>query len=88
MAKQTASERVAANVARMEAEEARSTHRIAVRKSHAGNWSYRVCGVCGGWDAFMPTECPGEQMTGIQRTAVGNEDIDFVGGKWVDLLFG
>lgn len=43
-----------------------------------------LCVVCGGAEASMPTECPGEKMTVEQSDAVQAGMLDFKDGKWAD----
>jgi hypothetical protein len=43
------------------------------------------CTVCGGAEAALPTDCPGERMTGDRMDAVQIGLLDFRGGKWVKL---
>ena len=43
------------------------------------------CRVCGGAEAALPTDCPGEHMTGPMLDAIQAGTSDFRGGKWVAL---
>jgi hypothetical protein len=42
-----------------------------------------LCGVCGGFEGSLPTECPHEKMTDQQREDVYAGKLDYVNGKWV-----
>lgn len=41
-----------------------------------------LCEVCGGAEGSMPTECPGERMSGDQIDAVYAGNLDFVDNEW------
>lgn len=43
-----------------------------------------VCVVCGGGEAALPTDCPGEDMTSIQMNAVQAGALDYRRGRgWI-----
>lgn len=41
-----------------------------------------LCGVCGGAEGSLPSECPGERMTTAQEEAVYAGRLDFRQGAW------
>jgi hypothetical protein len=42
------------------------------------------CTTCGGTEASLPRECPGEKMTEATEYLVMAGTIDYRGGRWVD----
>ncbi len=46
-------------------------HKIVTNDSLGG------CLACGAWEGELPTDCPGEPMSGEQRDAVLNGKLDF-----------
>lgn len=44
-----------------------------------------LCRTCGGGEASLPTDCPGERMTAAQRDAVLARRLDYWGGAWLPL---
>ena len=48
-----------------------------------GEVALDLCKVCGGAEAAMPTECPGNWMTGQQLDEVTTGALDYRGGEWV-----
>ena len=57
-------------------------HKLYEPKGYEG---IAACSVCGGAEASLPTECPGEAMTGERQNEVQFCKVDFVQGKWVSL---
>jgi hypothetical protein len=47
------------------------------------NGGLSSCTVCGGAEATLPTDCPGDQMTDEQMKAVQDKANDFKNGVWV-----
>ena len=41
------------------------------------------CEVCFGAEGSLPTDCPGEPMTGEQQDAVYAGTLDFIDGEWI-----
>jgi len=42
-----------------------------------------MCLLCGGTEASLPTDCPGEALTNEQAEGILNGRLDFRGGHWV-----
>lgn len=44
-----------------------------------------LCKVCGGAEGAMPTDCPGEALSGQQMDDIYAGRLDYRGGAWVTL---
>ena len=42
-----------------------------------------LCKVCRGAEGAMPTDCPGERLTGDQLDEIYSHRLDYKGGEWV-----
>lgn len=41
------------------------------------------CTICNGFEASLPSHCPGRELTEAEKSAVISGDSDFLSGEWV-----
>jgi hypothetical protein len=48
----------------------------------------KTCITCGGSGASLPSDCPGQRMSAVERQSVAAHGLNFRGGRWLVLRRG